>query len=104
MFWTLKQIKRFLNQILSYNMIPTINRLIGNAAAATYHFITDTVVDNKFKTGIIQTDLLDHFRIIFTLETNENMVETFIGDIVMKNQQTYLSKNFMKQHWITLRI
>ena len=53
MFWTLKQIKRFSNQIFSDNMIPTTNRLTRNPATAICHFITNTVVDNKFKTGII---------------------------------------------------
>ena len=41
--------------MFSYNMIPTINittRVTRN---------TNTVVYTKFKSGIIQTDLSDHF-------------------------------------------
>ena len=41
MFWTLKQIKRFLNQTFSDNMILTINRLTRNTATSIYHFIAN---------------------------------------------------------------
>ena len=64
--------------MFSHNVIPTINkptRVTRNRATAMDHFITNTVVDTQLKTGIIQTDLADHFPIIFALKTNENMVE-----------------------------
>ena len=52
------------------NMIPAINkptRATRNTTNAIDHFITNTVVDTQFKSGIIQTDLSDHFSIIFVL-------------------------------------
>ena len=58
-------------------MIPTTNkptRVTRNTATAIDHIITNTVVDIQFKSGIIQTDLSDHFP-IFALQTNENIVE-----------------------------
>ena len=64
--------------MFSHNMITTINkptRVTRNRWTAIDHFITNTVVDTQLKTGIIQTDLADHFPIIFALKTNENMVE-----------------------------
>ena len=64
--------------MFSHNMITTINkptRVTRNRTTAIDHFITNTVVDTQLKTGIIQTDLSDHFSIIFALKTNENMVD-----------------------------
>ena len=73
-----KKVEKFLNQIFSHNIIPTINkptRVTRNTATAIDHFITNAVVDTQFKSGIIQTDLLDHLPILFALQTNENMVK-----------------------------
>ena len=61
-----------------HNMILTINkptRVTRNTATSIDHFITNKVVDTQFKSGISQTDLSDYFRIIFTVETNENVDE-----------------------------
>ena len=104
--------KKINNKTFSHNMIRTINkptRVTRNTATAIDHFISNTVVDTQFKSGIIQTDVSDHFPIIFALQTNENMVKKImnilsIRDIMTKNQQTYLSKNCMTQHGTTLRI
>ena len=59
-------------------MIPTINRLTRatiNTATTIDHYITKTVLETEFKSGIIQTDLSTHFLIIFGLKTNESMSE-----------------------------
>ena len=89
--------------MFSHNMIPTINkptRVTRNTATAIDHFIPNTVVDTQLKSGIIETDLLDQFLIIFALQKTtiwlKNIMNIlFIRDIMMKNQQTYLSKNCM---------
>ena len=98
--------------MFSHKIIPTISkpiRLIKNTATATDHIITNIVVDTEFKSGIIQRNLLDHFLVICTLHTYENKLKKtmnilLIRDIMTNIQQTYLSKNCMKQHGITLRI
>ena len=64
--------------MFSDNMILAIHRptrVTRNTATVIDHFITNTVVDTEFKSEIIQTDLSDHFLIIFGLKTDENMVE-----------------------------
>ena len=110
-FETNEKVEKLLNQMFSHNMIPTINRptrVTRNTATAIDHFITNTAVDTEFKSEIIQTDLSDHFLIMFGLKADENMVEKhrehfFIRNIMMKNQQTYLSKNCTTLN-MTLRI
>ena len=96
----------------SHNVIPTITKLTRvtrNTAIAIDHFITNTVVDTQFKTGIIQTDLSYHFPIVFGSKQTrlwlKNIMDIlFIRYIMTKNQQTYLSKNSKKQLGIILRI
>ena len=79
-----------------HNMIPTINRstrVARNTVTAIDHFITNTVVDTKFKSVIIQTNLSDHFPIIFVLKTNENMVEKNYEHFVYKRYYDKKSTN-----------
>ena len=93
-------------------MIPIINnptRVTINTATTTDHFITNAVVDIQFKSGIIRTNLSDHFPIIFVIQANEKVFEKhneqlFKRDIMTKNKQTYFSKNCIKQQGITLRM
>ena len=55
-------------------MIPTINkptRVTKKTATAIDHIITNSFVENTFKTAIIKTDVSDHFPIcIFFPSTN----------------------------------
>ena len=88
-------------------MISTINkptRVTRNTATATVPFITNTVVDTQFKSGIIQTNLSDHLPSKQTRIWLKNIMNIlFIRDIMTKNQQTYLSKNCMKQHGASIQ-
>ena len=79
-----------------HNMIPTINRstrVPRNTVTAIDHFITNRVVDTKFKSVIIQTNLSDHFPIIFVLKTNENIVEKNYEHFVYKRYYDKKSTN-----------
>ena len=95
-----KKVEKNLNQMFSHNMIPTINKLTRvtrNTATAIDHFITSTVADTQFKSGIIQTDLSDHFLIIFALQTNENTVKKHNEHFVYKRYYDKKSTNLFKQ-------
>ena len=51
-----------------HGLIPTINkptRVTRNTATAIDHIITNSVINAEFKTGIIKTDISDHFPIFF---------------------------------------
>ena len=59
-------------------MIPTTNkpaRVTRNTARSIYDIITNTVVDTQCKSETIQTDLSDHFRVIFALQSNGDVAE-----------------------------
>ena len=55
--------------MFQYNMIPTINtptRITRNTATAIDHIITNTVIsDIQHRSGMIKTDISDHFPIVF---------------------------------------
>ena len=47
-----------------HGLIPTVNkptRVTRNTATAIDHIITNSIINAEFKTGIIQTDISDHF-------------------------------------------
>ena len=86
-FETNKKVEQILNQLFSHNMIPAINRptrVARNTASAIDHFIRNTVTDTECKAGIIETDLSDHFAIIFALKTDENIFEKHSEHFVYK--------------------
>ena len=58
--------RQILGQI--HGLIPTLNkrtRVTRNTATAIDHIITNSVINAEFKTGIINTDISDHFPIFF---------------------------------------
>ena len=51
-----------------HDLIPTVSkptRVTRNAATAIDHIITNSAINAGFKTGIIKTDISDHFPIFF---------------------------------------
>ena len=54
--------------VQSYVLIPTVNRstrVARNTASPIDHNITNSVINAKFKTGIIKTDISNHLPIFF---------------------------------------
>ena len=68
-----KKVQHFLSIMIQYNLIPTINkptRVTRNTATAIDHTITNTVISGiQHRSGIINTDISDHFPIVFALNT-----------------------------------
>ena len=61
--------------MFQYNMIPTINKpthISRNTTTVIDHIITNTVISGiQHRSGIIKTDISDHFPIAFVLNTCE---------------------------------
>ena len=58
----------FVNLMFRDCLIPTVNKpicVIRNIATAVDHIITNSVINAKFKTGIIKTDISNHLPIFF---------------------------------------
>ena len=61
-----KNVRDFFNSIYQNGMIPTINkptRVTKKTASTIDHIITNSFVENTFKTAIIKSDVSDHFPI-----------------------------------------
>ena len=63
-------VQNFVNLMFQHGLIPTVNkatRVTRNTATATHHIITNSVINAEFETGIIKTDISDHFSVFFIL-------------------------------------
>ena len=114
-------IQSFVNLMFRHGLIPAVNkptRITRNTVTAIDHIITNSVINAEFKTGIIKTDISDHFPIFFifkcvvdTTEAREkfiykrnyssNSIETFKQKLREVNwndltMQTNLTLNFLR--------
>ena len=91
------RVKQFINTILQNNLIPTINkptRVTNRSSTLIDNIITNNFHGNPLNTGIIKTDLTDHFptflitdeilhynapskTIIYKRQINENSLNNF---------------------------
>ena len=74
-----KKVQNFLNIMFGHSMIPVINkptRVTKNTATAIDNIFINSVTTSKFKTGIIKSDISDHFPIFFVADYNIHVKET----------------------------
>ena len=75
-------------------MIPTINkptRVTRKTATAIDHILTNSFIDTTIKTGIIKSDVLDHFHICLFIPSEKVSVE---------NEIVYTFKRIIKDETI----
>ena len=100
-----KKVQHFLSSMFQYNMIPNINkptRVTRNTGTAIDHIITNTVIsDIHHRSSIIKTDILDHFPIVFALNTCEKSkpqdTAQFIYKRIYEEEQIELFKHELSQ-------
>ena len=74
-----KKLQSFLNIMFGHSMVPVINkptRVTKNTATAIDHIFINSVTTVKIKTGIIKSDISDHFPIFFVADYNIHIKET----------------------------
>ena len=62
------KVKSYLNMIFSHSFIPLINkptRISKNNATVIDHLLTNKFINEKYLTGIVKTDISDHFPVFF---------------------------------------
>ena len=62
-----KKVQNFVYVVFQFGLVPTINkptRMTNKTISAVDHIITNSIYSNNFKTGIMKTDISDHFPII----------------------------------------
>ena len=69
------KVKKMLNTTFEHGLVPVINkptRVTRNTASAIDHIITNSLLFSKIETGIVKTDISDHFIIFILSETPES--------------------------------
>ena len=72
-------VKQFFNLAFRNSLIPLINRptrVSRKTATCIDHILTNSFIDSEIMSGIIKTDISDHFAIFCTVKTNENTILT----------------------------
>ena len=72
------KVKSYLNIIFAHGFIPVINkptRISKNNATVIDHLLTNKFINENYSTGIIKTDISDHFPVFFITETEVNKKE-----------------------------
>ena len=99
-FQTNKKVLSFVHLMFESSMMSTIKtptRVTQHTATAIDNIITNCNLNTNFKSAIVQTDLSDHFPIIFINEFNKPLLR-----MIWKN--VYTSEILMKTHSIVLNI
>ena len=71
-----KKVQNFLNIMFGHSMMPVMLRVNNNTATAIDHFFINSVTTTRFKTGIIKSDISDHFPIFFVADYNIHIKQT----------------------------
>ena len=74
-----KKVQTFLHIVFGHSMMPAINkptRVTKNIATAIDHIFINSVSITKFKTGIMKSDISDHFPMFFVADCNIHKKET----------------------------
>ena len=80
-----------------HGLIPTINkptRVTRSTATAIDHIITNSVINAEFKTGIIKTDISNHFPIFFKFKCVVKSTEAREEFIYKRNYSSYSIETF----------
>ena len=73
-----KKVQGFLNIMFGHSMMPIINkpaRVTKNTATTINHIFINSITTTIFKTGIIKSDISDHFPIFFVADYNIHIKE-----------------------------
>ena len=73
------KVQNFVNIMFDHSMIPIIYKpthITKETATVTDHIFINYITTSKFKTGIIKSDILDHFWMFFVADYSDHINET----------------------------
>ena len=92
------KVKSYLNIIFSHSFIPLINkptRISKYNATIIDHLLTNTFINKNYITGILKTDISDHFPVFFITETE--LSKTNQSNFVYKRKITNIKLRKFKE-------
>ena len=109
-FETNKKIQSFVNLMLEFSMIPTINK----PTSVTKHTATDNIITNyfltsDFKSAMVKTNLYNHLPVIFINEfkrdhtPTDDMEKSVYNRDFNENSDNCLNRHYLKHLGITLK-
>ena len=90
----------FQNGIFPVNKRPT--RVTKSSATVIDHILTNTIIDSHIQSGIIKTDINDHFAIFSLIKTNleqTNIKKTIIKRDINEDSMKYFKIIFNSTDW-----
>ena len=66
-----KKVQNFINLMFQFGLVAATNKLIRitkDMISAIGHVITNSIINQKFKTAMLIADICDHFPIIYTIK------------------------------------
>ena len=96
------KVKSYLNLIFSHNFIPLINkptRISKNNATIIDHILTNTF-NNDYKSGIVKTDISDHFPVFIITDAELN--KTHKTDFIFKREINSVNLSKFKESLLTI--
>ena len=98
-------VRDFFNFVFQNVVFPVINRptrVTKSSAAIIDHIVTSTLIDSHIQSGIIKTDISDHFAVFSLLKTDleqTNIKKTIIKRDINEDSTKYLKTIFNSTDW-----
>ena len=95
-------VRDFFNFVFQNGIFHVINRPTRVSATIIDHILTNTLIDSDIQSGIIKTDISDHFAVFSLLKTNleqTNIKKTIIKRDINEDSTKYLKTIFNSTDW-----
>ena len=98
-------VRDFFNFVFQNGIFPVINRptrVTKSSATVIDHILTNTIIDSHIQSGIIKTDISDHFAVFSLIKTNfkqTNIKKTIIKRDINEDSMKYFKAIFNSIDW-----
>ena len=95
----------FFNFVFQNGIFPVINRptrKTKSSATVIDHILTNTIIGSHIQSGILKTDISDHFAVFSLIKTNfelTNIKKTIIKRDIDEDSMKYFKTNFNSTDW-----
>ena len=95
-----KMVQNFVNLMFRHGLIPIVDeatRVTRNTVTAINHIITNSIINAEFKTGIIKTDISNHFPLFFIFKCAVDSTEARKKFIYKRNYSSNSTETFKQK-------
>ena len=95
-----KMVQNFVNLMFWHGLIPIVDeatRVTRNTVMAINHIITNSIINAEFKTGIMKTDISNHFPLFFIFQCVVDSTEASKKFIYKRNYASNSTETFKQK-------